>query len=164
MNVGERLRERRKRAQLTLGQVAEYEGVSKTYLSSLERGANDPNTWYLLARLAQRYHTTTDYLLGLEAPPPEELTAAQRQAADLLAALPLALQPYALAALSAIAEEWKQAGAKLLAALLADQHALRAAAERTGGESVEIEGESIPGSDLLSLLYAMQQRVENEHT
>lgn len=71
MSVGERLRQQRKRAQLSLGQVAEYEGVSKTYLSSLERGANDPNVWHLLVRLARRYHTSADYLLGLnDSPPP----------------------------------------------------------------------------------------------
>jgi len=65
MSIGDRLRERRKEIELTLGQVAEYEGVSKTYLSSLERGVNEPNVWHLVARLAKRYDTTTDYLLGL---------------------------------------------------------------------------------------------------
>jgi transcriptional regulator with XRE-family HTH domain len=70
MSVGERLREKRQRAGLTLGQVGEYEGVTPQYLSDLERGRNQPNTWHLLARLAQRYHTSADYLLGLEATPP----------------------------------------------------------------------------------------------
>lgn len=163
MTVGQRLRDVRERAGLSLGQVAEYEDIGRQYLSKLELGVNNPPAWALLARLAQRYHTTTDYLLGLDAPAPEELSAAQRQAADLLAELPLALQPYALAALEAMVEEWKQAGAKLLAALLADPHVVRAAAGRTG-KSVEIEGEAIPGSEILTLLYAVQQRVEDEHT
>ncbi len=65
MSIGERLNQQRKKLGLTLGQVAEYEGVSKTYLSSLERGVNEPNVWGLVARLARRYDTTTDYLLGV---------------------------------------------------------------------------------------------------
>lgn len=65
MTIGKRLRERRNKAGLTLGQVTEYEGISKSYLSDLERGVNAPNVWELIARLARRYHTTTDYLLGL---------------------------------------------------------------------------------------------------
>lgn len=65
MSVGERLRERRQDTGLTLGQVGEYEGVTPQYLSDLERGRNQPNTWELLRRLARRYHTSADYLLGL---------------------------------------------------------------------------------------------------
>lgn len=64
-SVGERLRNLRERARLTLGQVGEYEHLSAQYLSRLERGVNDPAVWDLLARLARRYHTSTDYLLGL---------------------------------------------------------------------------------------------------
>lgn len=63
--VGERLRERREKAGLTLGQAGEYEGISAQYLSRLERGVNDPSVWGLLLRLAKRYRTSTDYLLGL---------------------------------------------------------------------------------------------------
>jgi len=69
MTIGERLNEQRRKLGLTLGQVAEYEGLSKTYLSSLERGVKEPNVWNLLARLARRYDTTTDYLLGLVGDP-----------------------------------------------------------------------------------------------
>lgn len=65
VNTGERLRLSRERAKLSQGQVAHYEGKSKGYISDLERGRNDPNAWDLIARLARRYHTTTDYLLGL---------------------------------------------------------------------------------------------------
>lgn len=64
-NVGERLRNQREQARLTLGQVGEYEHLSAQYLSRLERGVNDPAVWGLLARLAKRYSTSTDYLLGL---------------------------------------------------------------------------------------------------
>ena len=67
--MGKRLRASRNRAKLSLGQVAEYEGVSVTYLSALERGANRPNVWDLLARLAQRYRVSSDYLLGISEDP-----------------------------------------------------------------------------------------------
>lgn len=87
MNIGDRLREQRKRVGLTLGQVAEYEDISKSYLSDLERGINNPPVWPLLARLAQRYRTTTDYLLGLtENPSPrrdEPLLAPVRELLEL---------------------------------------------------------------------------------
>lgn len=63
--VGERLREQRQRAGLSLGQVGAYEDLTPQYLSGLERGRNNPPVWELLARLAQRYKCTTDYLLGL---------------------------------------------------------------------------------------------------
>ena len=65
MAIGERLREQRQRVGLSLGQVGEYEEVTPQYLSDLERGRNNPPAWPLLARLAKRYHCTTDYLLGL---------------------------------------------------------------------------------------------------
>lgn len=64
MSTPDRLREQRKRVGLSLGQVAEYEGISKSYLSDLERGENAPPTWPLLAKLARRYRTNADYLLG----------------------------------------------------------------------------------------------------
>lgn len=87
MDWGERLREQRERAGLSLGQVAEYEHVSRQYLSKLEVGTNEPPTWELLARLATRYRTTTDYLLGLtEDPSPrrgEPLPAPVRELVEL---------------------------------------------------------------------------------
>jgi transcriptional regulator with XRE-family HTH domain len=65
MKIGERLRQQRERLKLTLGQVAEYEDIGRQYLSKLELGINTPPTWPLLARLARRYHVSSDYLLGL---------------------------------------------------------------------------------------------------
>ena len=53
MSIGQRLREKRHDAGLTLGQVGEHEGITAQYLSDLERGKNQPNTWSLLARLAR---------------------------------------------------------------------------------------------------------------
>lgn len=65
MSIGQRLRERRTLTGLTLGQVAEYENVSKGYISELERGVKSPNVWPLLSALARRYDCSADYLLGL---------------------------------------------------------------------------------------------------
>ena len=67
--MGSRLRERREHADLTLGQVAEYEQIGRQYLSKLELGVNEPPTWPLLAQLARRYNTSADYLLGLSDDP-----------------------------------------------------------------------------------------------
>lgn len=62
--TGERLRKRREAVGLEQGQVAEYEKMSKSYVSQLETGRNRPN-WDLLRRLARRYKTSADYILEL---------------------------------------------------------------------------------------------------
>jgi transcriptional regulator with XRE-family HTH domain len=77
MNVGERLREMREQAGLSLGQVGAYEGVTPQYLSQLEKGVRAPNVWPLLARLARRYKTSADYLLGLSDDPRPPAGAAE---------------------------------------------------------------------------------------
>lgn len=74
--IKERLKERREKAGLTQGQVSEYEEISRSYISNLERGQNAPEVWGLLAKLAKRYNTSTDYLLGLT-DDPRPLTALQ---------------------------------------------------------------------------------------
>ncbi len=63
--TAERLRQRREYIGQSQGQVAQYEGISQTYISALESGRNSPPVWPLLANLARRYRTSTDYLLGL---------------------------------------------------------------------------------------------------
>ena len=66
-----RLVERREAVGLSQGQVGLLEEISPQYLSKLENGVNDPAVWALLRRLARRYRTTSDYLLGLtDAPNP----------------------------------------------------------------------------------------------
>ena len=42
-----------------------YESISAQYLWQLETGVRSPNVWSLLARLARRYRTSADYLLGI---------------------------------------------------------------------------------------------------
>lgn len=88
MTIGERLRERRQQIGLSLGQVGEYEGLTPQYLSDLERGRNQPNVWSLLTKLAKRYRTTTDYLLGLTDDPDPVRAENRAQEAALLAQLP----------------------------------------------------------------------------
>jgi len=80
MGIGQRLREAREKADLTLGQVGQYEGVGKSYLSRLELEVNQPPTWLLIAKLARRYHTSTDYLLGLTDDPSPPAPAANQPA------------------------------------------------------------------------------------
>lgn len=70
-----RLKERRQRAGLTQEQAAGSLGISKQYLSNLEIGRNDPPGWPLIARLAQFYQCSADYLLGLTDDPAAELSA-----------------------------------------------------------------------------------------
>jgi len=62
---GERLKKRREDIGFSQGQVAQLENISQAYLSNLENGRNEPAVWKLLFRLAKRYRTTADYLLGL---------------------------------------------------------------------------------------------------
>lgn len=88
MTIGERLRRRRQDLGFSLGQVGEYEGITPQYLSNLENGRNEPNVWSLLQRLAKRYRTTTDYLLGLTDDPDPVRAANREQEAALLAQLP----------------------------------------------------------------------------
>lgn len=108
MEWGERLREQREHAGLSLGQVAEYERVSRQYLSKLEVGTNEPPTWELLARLAKRYRTTTDYLLGLtDNPSPrrdEPLPGPVRELVELALRLPALRQRDVLVLAQALLE------------------------------------------------------------
>ncbi len=101
MTIGERLRERRQHIGLSLGQVGEYEGVTAQYLSDLERGRNQPNVWSLLTKLAERYRTTADYLLGLSDDPSprrgEALPAPVQEVVGLAVAWPEARQQELLA-------------------------------------------------------------------
>jgi transcriptional regulator with XRE-family HTH domain len=81
----ERLRERRDLAKLTQEQAAAGVGITKQYLSNLELGRNTPPGWPLMARLAQFYHCSTDYLLGVTDDPMAESSAPM--AGDVLALL-----------------------------------------------------------------------------
>ena len=59
-----RLKDLREDHDLTQSEVAEYLGMKQPQYSRYERGVRDvPSD--VLVRLAQLYHTSTDYLLGL---------------------------------------------------------------------------------------------------
>lgn len=68
MQLGERLRELRERRGLSGRAAATYLKVSNAHVSDLENGKAKPSL-ELLVRLAEYYHTSADYLLGLEPPP-----------------------------------------------------------------------------------------------
>jgi len=58
-----RIRDLREDHDLTQKQVAQFLGMSQTGYSKYETGENDIPTAVLL-KLADFYHTSTDYLLG----------------------------------------------------------------------------------------------------
>ena len=60
----QRIRDLREDADMTQKQIASYLGMSQTGYSKYETGENDVPTQVLI-RLAQFYHVTVDYLLGL---------------------------------------------------------------------------------------------------
>lgn len=58
-----RIRDLREDRDLTQKEVAQFLGMSQTGYSKYETGENDIPTAVLI-KLADFYHTTTDYLLG----------------------------------------------------------------------------------------------------
>ncbi len=63
MSLGDRLRSAREEKGWKQTYVAKMLGITSQSLSNYERGDRDPDT-SLLARLADLYDVTTDYLLG----------------------------------------------------------------------------------------------------
>lgn len=59
-----RIRDIREDNDLTQQQIAEILGTSQTMYARYERGANELPVRHLI-RLAEFYHVSTDYLLGL---------------------------------------------------------------------------------------------------
>lgn len=107
-SIGERLRKARDKAGLSLGQVHQYEGIQKGHLSEMERGLKSP-TAETLIRLARRYHTSADYLLGLDGSPAEELPAVVREIIGLAQDLSPSRQAELLAHAQILAEAELQA-------------------------------------------------------
>ena len=62
--IGDRIRERREKSEISAKDAAENLGISKSYLSMLETGKSKPN-WELLGEIASLYQVSADYLLGL---------------------------------------------------------------------------------------------------
>ena len=65
MNFGERLKELRRGQKLTQQQLADRLGVAKSVVSYYESGDRFPS-YDVLIKIAYTFHTSTDYLLGLE--------------------------------------------------------------------------------------------------
>ncbi len=63
-SMGDRLRHARELAGLSLGQVAQYEGISKGQLADIEKGRSRAMA-VTIAALAKRYECSADYLLGM---------------------------------------------------------------------------------------------------
>jgi transcriptional regulator with XRE-family HTH domain len=94
--VGERLRELRKRQQVTLSALAERTGISVSTLSRLESGGRRP-TLELLLPLARAYQVSLDELVG--APPTDDpRVQAKPVTRDGMTMLPLTNRPGGLRA------------------------------------------------------------------
>ena len=70
-NLSERMKELRLEHKLKQTEVAKAVGLSISGYCSYEYGKSDPQT-ATLVKLAQLYHVSTDYLLGINEPPSEE--------------------------------------------------------------------------------------------
>lgn len=66
--LGERLYEQRTKLRISQKEAAVVIGVSPSIISNYETGERTPSVEKLMA-LANLYHCTTDYLLGLEKVP-----------------------------------------------------------------------------------------------
>lgn len=71
--LAQRMKELRLEKKMKQAAVAKAIGISTTAYSNYEYGSRDPQTATLVA-LAQFYHVSTDYLLGVNEPMPEERT------------------------------------------------------------------------------------------
>lgn len=65
MTFGEKLKTLRKNSNLTQKQLGELLGVAKSVVSYYEQGDRCPSQDVLI-RMASIFHTSTDYLLGIE--------------------------------------------------------------------------------------------------
>ena len=70
-NLAERMKELRLEKKMKQVEVANAIGISTTAYCNYESGNRDPQT-ATLVKLAQLYHVSADYLLGLDEPPVEE--------------------------------------------------------------------------------------------
>lgn len=153
MTINERLRERREAAELTQGQVAEYEGVVRSYISNLERGTNEPAVWELLARLARRYGTSADYLLGLTDDPTGRgvVQVGERRAVYVADEVGVHREAQRLLDVWGRLDRWRRRELVFVArGMLTAQEAEMAAAARGEGEAV---------SELRSLLASVESRL-----
>ena len=65
VDFGERIKELRKRSGLSQEQLAQRLGITKGMVSSYETFMRMPS-YSILIKIAQMFHVSTDYLLGME--------------------------------------------------------------------------------------------------
>ena len=65
VDFGERIKELRKRSGLSQEQLAQRLGITKGMVSSYETSMRMPS-YSILIKIAQMFHVSTDYLLGME--------------------------------------------------------------------------------------------------
>lgn len=65
LTIQERIRDLRQEKKLTLEQLSEQTGLSKSALGSYESNDTKDISHYAIIRLAKFYGVTTDYLLGI---------------------------------------------------------------------------------------------------
>lgn len=70
--LGDRIRKLRKERGLTLDQLADLSGSSKSYIWELENKSPPRPSAEKLAKIAQQLGTTIDYLLGHDEAPSQE--------------------------------------------------------------------------------------------
>lgn len=121
--VHTRMIEEREAAGLTLDDMAERLGLSKSYVREMEK-QNDPGPWRHIVNWAKETGTTTDYLLDApwarnrERAPGTDYTAEALEAMRIIDALPLVARQFILNAVGEYAQ--------LFGALVASQtHAAR---------------------------------------
>lgn len=66
MNIGEILREHRKKLELTQFQLAEEAGTTQGHISNIENGHVPRMSGDIIVRLARALQTTPNVLLGVE--------------------------------------------------------------------------------------------------
>ena len=157
-----RLVERREAAGYTQGQVSVTEDITPQYLSKLENGINDPSVWHLLKKLARKYKTSADYILGIVDDPapaatltrwPADVTAA----AELIQAATDAKRAEMLAVLTVMAIAAKQEEDRVNPLWTKLDETTKRQLER----SIQIEGD-LPVADIRGVLEALQEQEEQQ--
>lgn len=83
MNIGLKIRELRKERRISQAEFGKIIGVSQTTVTAWETGRAEPASSYV-AKLADYFNVTTDYLLGREVKQPANNS--RNEKADLVAA------------------------------------------------------------------------------
>ncbi|GAA0489094.1 helix-turn-helix domain-containing protein [Salinibacillus aidingensis] len=79
--IGERIRSLRESKGYSMTELAKHSGVSKSYISNIERNLQQNPSLQILAKIAQPLDTSVEFLLGIES---EELAELDEEWIDLL--------------------------------------------------------------------------------